>query len=171
MAHVSNSRAALFQHTLLTESHVQGDHAAAIQKYTKALSYLADLTAPDASTAQELSGSSQEVAQQLKAVAVPCLLNRAACSLKLQQPREAIMDCHNVLQTDSSNTKALFRKGQAHVAVRVSPCCMPRFSDVVRCTSNRMQQPREAIMERHNTISTDGCNIKAFFREGQVRHT
>lgn len=99
---------------------VQGDHSTAIIKYTKALSYLAEMMSPDASMAQELSSSNAEVAQQLKSVAVPCLLNRAACSLKLQQPREAIMDCYNVLQTDSNNTKALFRKGQAHVAVRVS---------------------------------------------------
>ena len=101
---------------------MQGDHRAAIAKYTKALSYLAEMTSPDADMAKELSSSNAEVSQQLKAVAVPCLLNRAACSLKLQQPREAIMDCHNVLQTDSNNTKALFRKGQAHVAVRVRPC-------------------------------------------------
>lgn len=73
--------------------------------------------------AKELSGSSAEVGLQIKAVAVPCLLNRAACRLKLQQPRLAIMDCHNVLKTDSANTKALFRKGQAHVAVRVSSVC------------------------------------------------
>lgn len=96
----------------------KGDHSTAIIKYTKALSYLAEMMSPDASMAQELSSSNAEVAQQLKSVAVPCLLNRAACSLKLQQPREAIMDCYNVLQTDSNNTKALFRKGQAHVAVR-----------------------------------------------------
>ena len=74
--------------------------------------------------AKELSSSNAEVVQQLKTVALPCLLNRAACHLKLQQPREAIMDCHSVLQTDSTNTKALFRKGQAHVAVRVSTSCM-----------------------------------------------
>lgn len=99
---------------------MQGDHSGAIRKYTKALSYLSEMTSPDAGMAKELSSSNAEVAQQLKGVAVPCLLNRAACSLKLQQPREAIMDCHNVLQTDSNNTKALFRKGQAHIAVRVS---------------------------------------------------
>ena len=103
---------------------VQGEHSSAIKKYTKALSYLAEMTSPDAGMAQELSSSNAEVSQQLKAVAVPCLLNRAACSLKLQQPREAIMDCHNVLQTDSTNTKALFRKGQAHVAVRVRSSCI-----------------------------------------------
>ena len=103
---------------------LQGDHQAAIKKYTKALSYLAQMTSPDEEDmAKDLSSSSAQVAEQLKALAVPCLLNRAACSLKLQQPREAIMDCHNVLQTDDSNTKALFRKGQAHVAVRVSCAC------------------------------------------------
>ena len=103
---------------------VQGEHSSAIKKYTKALSYLAEMTSPDAGMVQELSSSNAEVSQQLKAVAVPCLLNRAACSLKLQQPREAIMDCHNVLQTDSTNTKALFRKGQAQVAVRVRFRCI-----------------------------------------------
>lgn len=71
---------------------------------------------------KELSAGGSDSSQQLKSVALPCLLNRAACSLKLQKPREAIMDCYNVLQTDNSNTKALFRKGQAHVAVRVSFC-------------------------------------------------
>ena len=99
---------------------VQGDHNRAIRKYTKALAYLSDMTSPDGAMAEELSSSNAQVADQLKTVAVPCLLNRAACCLKLQQPREAIMDCHNVLQTDANNTKALFRKGQAHVAVRVS---------------------------------------------------
>lgn len=98
----------------------QGEHEAAIRKYTKALSYLADLMSPESNMVQELSASSAESAGQLKSVALPCLLNRAACSLKLHQPREAIMDCFNVLQTDGSNTKALFRKGQAHIAVRVS---------------------------------------------------
>ena len=98
----------------------QGEHEAAIRKYTKALSYLADLMSPEADMAQELSDSSASASEQLKSVALPCLLNRAACSLKLQRPREAIMDCHNVLQTDGNNTKALFRKGQAHIAVRVS---------------------------------------------------
>ena len=107
---------------------LQGEHEAAIRKYTKALSYLADLMSPESDMMQELSASSAESAGQLKSVALPCLLNRAACALKLQRPREAIMDCFNVLQTDGNNTKALFRKGQAHIAVRVSQlfnlhCC------------------------------------------------
>lgn len=132
------------------EFYKKGDHAAAIQKYTKALSYLADLTSPDASTAQELSGSSQEVAQQLKAVAVPCLLNRAACSLKLQQPREAIMDCHNVLQTDSSNTKALFRKGQAHVAVRELDDAIECFMKAQDLDSSDPAIPKELAKARQS---------------------
>ena len=108
---------------------IQGEHEAAIRKYTKALAYLADLMSPESDMVQELSASSAESAGQLKSIALPCLLNRAACSLKLQRPREAIMDCFNVLQTDGSNTKALFRKGQAHIAVRVSqlvslPCAL-----------------------------------------------
>lgn len=111
-------------HEAIRRALLQGDHHAAVRKYTKALSYLAQMTSPDEEAmAKDLSSSSAEAAEQLKAVAVPCLLNRAACSLKLQQPREAIMDCHNVLQTNASNTKALFRKGQAHVAVRVSCVC------------------------------------------------
>ena len=107
----------------VTAFHVtKGEHEAAILKYTKALSYLSDLASPDSSMASELSASSAQTSEQLKGVALPCLLNRAACNLKLQRPREAIMDCYNVLQTDSNNTKALFRKGQAHIAVRVRTC-------------------------------------------------
>ncbi len=119
---------------------VQGEHSSAIKKYTKALSYLAEMTSPDGGMVEELSSSNAEVSQQLKAVAVPCLLNRAACSLKLQQPREAIMDCHNVLQTDSTNTKALFRKGQAHVAVRVRVSFIVLFvNSFLACRRNHAQ--------------------------------
>lgn len=133
----------------------KGEHSSAIKKYTKALSYLAEMTSPDAGMAQELSSSNAEVSQQLKAVAVPCLLNRAACSLKLQQPREAIMDCHNVLQTDSTNTKALFRKGQAHVAVRELDDAIECFTKAQELDSNDPAIPKELAKAKQSRTAAE----------------
>jgi hypothetical protein len=43
-------------------------------------------------------------------------LNRAACKLKQEQPDAAVWDCTKALDLDPTNTKALFRRAQAHTA-------------------------------------------------------
>jgi tetratricopeptide (TPR) repeat protein len=46
----------------------------------------------------------------------PCC--RAACGLKLGRPGDAARDCKDVLERDPTNVKALFRLGQALVALK-----------------------------------------------------
>lgn len=51
---------------------------------------------------------------------------RAACSLKLGKHESAKEDCTAVIERDVKNVKALFRRGQANVALKVSTqllCC------------------------------------------------
>ena len=55
-------------------------------------------------------------AQELKKV---CKLNRAACQLKLQLFAEAKASCDAVLKDDSHNVKALFRKAQAELGLKM----------------------------------------------------
>lgn len=49
-----------------------------------------------------------------------CLLNRAACALKLQQPESSAEDCSVVLEIDPTNAKALYRRGLAFAAMEMN---------------------------------------------------
>jgi len=74
------------------------DFKGAVAKYGKALRYLDDADDMDESV--------------IKA-RVACFSNRAACYLKLGDNANAADDCANALHDDATNTKALFRHGQA----------------------------------------------------------
>eukprot|EP00253_Pinus_taeda_P025639 PITA_25639 len=58
---------------------------------------------------------SEDQKQQTKALKVTCNLNNAACNLKLKEYREAAKLCSKVLEVDSKNVKALYRRAQAYI--------------------------------------------------------
>ncbi|XP_026855163.2 peptidyl-prolyl cis-trans isomerase D [Electrophorus electricus] len=75
----------------------------AMKKYSKALRYL------------EVCGNilDDESAQpRLEPVALSCILNLAACKLKLQQWQEAVESCDEALELNPNHAKALFRRAQ-----------------------------------------------------------
>jgi len=79
------------------------DWPSAVKKYTKALRYL------------EVCGEQLEEEksqQRLEPTALSCILNTAACKLKMQLWQDAIESCNEVLELNQSNTKALFRRAQ-----------------------------------------------------------
>ncbi|CAB1422345.1 unnamed protein product [Pleuronectes platessa] len=59
------------------------------------------------------SGLSEEDGKQAKALQLAAHLNLAMCFLKLQEPSQALESCDKSLEIDSSNEKALFRRGEA----------------------------------------------------------
>ncbi|XP_066504685.1 peptidyl-prolyl cis-trans isomerase D [Hoplias malabaricus] len=76
----------------------------AVKKYSKALRYL------------EVCGDSlddESAQKKLEPTALSCILNTAACKLKLQQWQEAIESCDEALELNQTQTKALFRRAQA----------------------------------------------------------
>ncbi|XP_037531078.1 peptidyl-prolyl cis-trans isomerase D [Nematolebias whitei] len=79
------------------------DWKAAVNKYSKALRYL------------KMCGDQLEEAAQkkLEPTALSCVLNTAACKLKLQLWQEALDSCNEALELNQSNAKALFRRAQA----------------------------------------------------------
>ncbi|UYV78225.1 PPID [Cordylochernes scorpioides] len=84
------------------------DYVKAGAKYKKALRYLNKI---EEDKGGELS---PEEETKLNKYILPCILNNAACKLKLKLYEEALEECNEALDLDSENPKALFRRGQAN---------------------------------------------------------
>ncbi|CAL9177526.1 unnamed protein product [Musa hybrid cultivar] len=61
------------------------------------------------------SSFSEEEKKQSKALKAICSLNNAACKLKFKDYKEAEKLCTKVLETESRNVKALYRRAQAYI--------------------------------------------------------
>lgn len=81
-----------------------GKYARASKRYEKAVKYI-----------EYDSSFSDEEKKQAKALKISCNLNNAACKLKLKEYKEAEKLCTKVLEMDSMNVKALYRRAQAYI--------------------------------------------------------
>ncbi|XP_051155654.1 peptidyl-prolyl cis-trans isomerase FKBP4-like [Leptopilina boulardi] len=63
-------------------------------------------------------------------------LNLALCYLKIEQYNEAKEYCNKALEIDPSNEKALFRRGQAHLALASPEIAIKDFEQVVKIEPN-----------------------------------
>ncbi|PWA82088.1 FKBP-type peptidyl-prolyl cis-trans isomerase domain-containing protein [Artemisia annua] len=76
----------------------------ASKRYEKALSFI-----------EYDSAFSEEEKQQAKVLKISCNLNNAACKLKLRDYKQVVKLCTKVLDADSKNVKALYRRAQAYI--------------------------------------------------------
>ncbi|KAL8259995.1 hypothetical protein R6Q59_027948 [Mikania micrantha] len=74
----------------------------ASKRYEKALSFI-----------EYDSAFTEDEKQQAKLLKISCNLNNAACKLKLRDYKQAVKFCTKVLDADSKNVKALYRRAQA----------------------------------------------------------
>ncbi|CAM6018916.1 unnamed protein product [Sphagnum balticum] len=81
-----------------------GKYARASKKYEKAFKFV-----------EYDSGFDDAQKKQGKSLKVTCNLNNAACKLKLKDYKEAIKLTTKVLELESLNVKALFRRAQAYI--------------------------------------------------------
>lgn len=81
-----------------------GKYSRASKRYGKALDFI-----------EYESSFSEEEKQLSKPLKLSCKLNKAACKLKLKDYKEAKELCTKVLEMDSTNVKALYRRAQAHM--------------------------------------------------------
>mmetsp|Transcript_4911 Transcript_4911/g.10548 ORF Transcript_4911/g.10548 Transcript_4911/m.10548 type:complete len:375 (+) Transcript_4911:85-1209(+) len=95
----------------------QGNYQGAASKYNKALRY-ARIRTYGNDNPEQIDEETQARAQQAE---VACMLNRAACRLKMGMNEGAKEDCESVLEAEPNNVKAIFRKGQAMVALKDVP--------------------------------------------------
>ncbi|KAK1420618.1 hypothetical protein QVD17_22356 [Tagetes erecta] len=83
-----------------------GKYLKAFKRYEKAAKYIEYDTI-----------FSDEEKKQSKALMVSCNLNKAACKLKLKDYKQAEKLCTMVLELESNNVKALYRRAQAYIPV------------------------------------------------------
>ncbi|KAI6674398.1 hypothetical protein NL676_002304 [Syzygium grande] len=81
-----------------------GKYARASKRYEKAVKFI-----------EYDTSFGEEEKKQAKALKVACNLNDAACKLKLKDYKQAEKLCTKVLELDSSNVKALYRRAQAYI--------------------------------------------------------
>ncbi|XP_049406973.1 peptidyl-prolyl cis-trans isomerase FKBP62-like [Solanum stenotomum] len=81
-----------------------GKYARASTRYEKAAKFIEGDT-----------DFSEEEKKQAKALKISCNLNNAACKLKLKDYKQAEKLCTKVLETESTNVKALYRRAQAYM--------------------------------------------------------
>ncbi|KAL9271382.1 Peptidyl-prolyl cis-trans isomerase FKBP65-like protein [Drosera capensis] len=81
-----------------------GKYARASKRYEKGVKYI-----------EYDTSFSDEEKKQSKALKVTCNLNNAACKLKLKDYKQAEKLCTKVLELDSRNVKALYRRAQAYI--------------------------------------------------------
>ncbi|KAL0390272.1 UNVERIFIED_CONTAM: Peptidyl-prolyl cis-trans isomerase FKBP65 [Sesamum calycinum] len=81
-----------------------GKYIRASKRYEKAAKYI-----------EYDTSFSEEEKKQSKALKVTCNLNDAACKLKLKDYKQAEKLCTKVLELESTNVKALYRRAQAYV--------------------------------------------------------
>ncbi|XP_071701193.1 peptidyl-prolyl cis-trans isomerase FKBP62-like [Rutidosis leptorrhynchoides] len=81
-----------------------GKYLKAAKRYEKAVKYI-----------EYDTNFSEEEKKQTKALKVSCNLNDAACKLKLKDYKQAQKLCTKVLELESTNVKALYRRAQAYM--------------------------------------------------------
>eukprot|EP01018_Ginkgo_biloba_P006053 Gb_32866 [translate_table: standard] len=81
-----------------------GKYWRASKKYDKAAKYI-----------EYDNAFREEEKQQAKSLKITCNLNNAACKLKLKEYKQAAILCSKVVEVDSKNVKALYRRAQAYI--------------------------------------------------------
>ncbi|GFP93515.1 peptidyl-prolyl cis-trans isomerase fkbp62 [Phtheirospermum japonicum] len=81
-----------------------GKYVRASKRYEKAAKYI-----------EYDTSFSEDEKKQSKALKVTCNLNNAACKLKLKDYKQAEKLCTKVLELESTNVKALYRRAQAYM--------------------------------------------------------
>jgi FK506-binding protein 4/5 len=81
-----------------------GKYAKASKRYEKAAKYI-----------EYDTSFGEDEKKTAKALKVTCNLNNAACQLKLKEYKQAEKLCTKVLESESTNVKALYRRAQAYI--------------------------------------------------------
>jgi peptidyl-prolyl isomerase D len=109
-----------------------------LRKYRKSLRYL--------DVCWEKGELDEERSNTLRKIKSVILTNSAACKLKLGDAQGALADCEYAMQSGVENVKALFRQGQAQMALNDLDGALESLTNASQLEPNddcRAQQQRE----------------------------
>ncbi|KAK4424181.1 Peptidyl-prolyl cis-trans isomerase CYP40 [Sesamum alatum] len=104
------------------------DYKMALRKYRKALRYL--------DVCWEKEGIDEDKSVYLRKMKAQIFTNSSACKLKLGDLKGALLDTDFAMRDGENNAKALFRQGQAHVALNDIDAAVESFRKALELEPN-----------------------------------
>uniref|UniRef100_A0A1A7XXW2 peptidylprolyl isomerase n=1 Tax=Iconisemion striatum TaxID=60296 RepID=A0A1A7XXW2_9TELE len=143
-----------------TQYFKEGKYKKASVQYKKIVSWL-----------EHESSLSEEDEKKAKALRLAAHLNLAMCYLKLQEPNQAFENCEKALEMDSSNEKALFRRGEALFYMKEFERARDDFQRVVqlypanKAAKSQVVLCQKRIKEQHEKDKRTYANMFQKFAE------
>nr|KJB32426.1 hypothetical protein B456_005G240200 [Gossypium raimondii] len=110
------------------EHYKKQDYKMALRKYRKALRYL--------DICWEKDGIDEEKTSSLRKMKSQIFTNSSACKLKLGDLKGALLDTEFAMRDGDNNVKALFRQGQAHMALNDVDAAVESFKKALQLEPN-----------------------------------
>eukprot|EP01018_Ginkgo_biloba_P036185 Gb_33620 [translate_table: standard] len=110
------------------EHYKKGDYKMALRKYRKALRYL--------DICWEKEEIDEEKSNHLRKTKSQIFTNSSACKLKLGDLKGALLDTDFAMRDGEDNVKALFRQGQAHMALNDVDAAVSSFKKALELEPN-----------------------------------
>ncbi|KAK6946153.1 Cyclophilin-type peptidyl-prolyl cis-trans isomerase domain [Dillenia turbinata] len=114
--------------TLGNEHYKKQDYKMALRKYRKALRYL--------DVCWEKDGIDEDKSLALRKKKSQIFTNSSACKLKLEDVRGALLDADFAMREGENNVKALFRQGQAYMALNDIDAAVESFKKALDLEPN-----------------------------------
>lgn len=124
------------------------DYKMALRKYRKALRYL--------DVCWEKEGVDEEKSLQLRKTKSQIFTNSSACKMKLGDLKGALLDADFAIRDGENNAKALFRQGQAHMALNDVDAAVESFKKALELEPNdggikkELAAAKKKILDRRN---------------------
>jgi len=134
----------------------KGDHRTALKKYRKSLRYL--------DVCWEKGELDEDRSNALRKIKSVILTNSAACKLKLGDAQGALADCEYAMQSGVENVKALFRQGQAQLALNDLDGALWSLTNASQLEPNDVGIKKELAAVRKKIAERDDKEKKAYAR-------
>ncbi|XP_028071463.1 peptidyl-prolyl cis-trans isomerase CYP40-like isoform X1 [Camellia sinensis] len=121
------------------------DYKMALRKYRKALLYL--------DVCWEKEGIDEEKSSCLRKIKAQIFTNSSACKLKLGDLKGALLDTDFAMRDGENNVKALFRQGQAYMALNDIDAAIESFKKALELEPNDAGIKKELAAAKKKTRS------------------
>ncbi|GMH23544.1 hypothetical protein Nepgr_025387 [Nepenthes gracilis] len=132
------------------------DYKMALRKYRKALRYL--------DVCWEKEGIDEEKSSSLRKTKSQIFTNSSACKLKLGDLKGALLDTEFAMRDDDNNVKALFRQGQAHIALNDIDAAVESFKKALELEPNDAGIKKELAAAKKKIADRRDQERKAYSR-------